>query len=64
MPEQPPKPLICPACFAREIDPVFLHFDPEERGEYYCPHCGYVAASAQAVRDFLDDLARHKYGAG
>lgn len=54
------KPLICPACFAREIDPVMLHFD-EEESEYYCQHCGYTAPSAQVVQTFIESfiLCRH-----
>lgn len=56
------KRLICPACFAREIDPVFLHFDPEEGGEYYCQHCGYTAKTREAVLSFHNDFIRHRHG--
>ncbi|HAT11441.1 MAG TPA: hypothetical protein DCS97_12805 [Planctomycetes bacterium] len=61
--DQPPaKPLICPACFAREIDPVFLHHDPEDGGEWYCIHCSYTARSADEVRAFLDGWVRMRHG--
>jgi len=60
---QPPaKPLICPACFAREIDPVFLLFDPDDGGEYYCQHCGYTAKTREVVREFHNDFIRHRHG--
>ncbi len=64
MPDNPPpqKPLICPACFAREIDPVFLNFDPEDGGEYYCIHCSYTAKSRESVEAFLRDHIRHRHG--
>lgn len=58
----PEKPLICPACFAREIDPVFLHFDPEDGGELYCQHCGYTAKSREQVLAFHRDFIRHRHG--
>lgn len=57
----PHKPLICPACFAREIDPVFLHFDDEE-GEFYCQHCGYTVTSAQEAQEFLEAFIRFRHG--
>lgn len=58
---RPSAPLTCPACFARETDPIFLNRDPED-GEYYCTKCVYVAPDADAVRAFFNDLVRHKHG--
>lgn len=58
---RPAHPLICPSCYAREIDPIFLHQDPED-GTYYCTKCTYVATDRAAVKAFLDDLMRHKHG--
>ncbi len=59
--QTPSKPLICPACFAREIDPVFLHFDPEDGGEFYCQHCGYTAKTRGEVAAFHRAFIRHRY---
>lgn len=56
------KPLICPACFAREIDPVMLNFDPDDGGEYYCTHCGYTAKSREQVNEFLLEFQRLRHG--
>lgn len=53
------KPLLCPACFAKEIEPVFLHFDPEDQ-EYYCIKCCYFAKDRKMVDLFMDDFVRHK----
>ena len=60
----PEKPMICPACFAREIDPVFLHFDPEDGGEFYCQQCGYTAKTPDQVLTFQRDFIRHRHGIG
>ena len=57
----PAKPLICPSCFAREIDPVFLCFD-EEESEFYCQHCGYTSASAEEVECFLATFIHCRHG--
>lgn len=57
----PSKPLICPACFAREIDPVFLHFDAEDGGEFYCQHCGYTAKTREQALAFLHDFVAHRH---
>lgn len=54
-------PLTCPACFAREVDPVFLNRDPED-GEWYCTKCTYVAADADEVRAFFDAFVRMRHG--
>ena len=53
--------LICPACFARDVDPVMLRRDPDN-GEYYCIFCSYVAEDKPAVVSFMKDLVQHKYG--
>jgi hypothetical protein len=53
--------LTCPACFAREVDPVFLHRD-RETGEYYCTKCTYIAADAKTVGRFFDDFVKHRHG--
>ncbi len=53
--------LICPACFARDVDPVMLRRDPDN-GEYYCIFCSYVASDKAAVVSFMQDLVKHKYG--
>ena len=58
----PAKPLICPACFAREIDPVMLHFDPDDGGELYCQHCGYTAPDRDTVTAFFRDFLGHRHG--
>lgn len=54
--------LTCPACFAREIDPVFLRHDPEEGGEYYCQHCGYTAKTRGEVENFLNVFVLLRHG--
>ncbi len=49
------KPLICPTCFAREIDPILLRFD-EQDNEYYCTKCtwfGTEAAAQEALRQLM-----------
>lgn len=56
----PDHKLICPACFAREIEPLFLRKDPEN-GEYYCQGCVYVAADKQEVVDFMQNFIWQKY---
>lgn len=63
MPDNLPsdQKLICPACFARDIDPIMLRRDPDN-GEYYCIFCSYVAADKPAVVRFMQDLVKHKYG--
>jgi len=53
--------LTCPACFAREIDPVFLKTDPED-GELYCTQCTYTAPDAATVRRFFDTFVHLKFG--
>lgn len=57
----PDSKLICPACFARDIDPVFLRRDPEN-GEYYSIFCAYTAPDKPAVVAFMHNLVQHKYG--
>ena len=52
---------MCPACFAREIDPVFLHFDPEDGGEFYCQQCGYSAKTGAEVEEFFDEIIWRRY---
>jgi hypothetical protein len=56
----PDANLICPACFAREIEPLFLRKDPEN-GEYYCQSCAYVAPDKQEVVTFLQEVVWRKY---
>jgi len=56
------KKLICPVCFAKEIDPIFLRFDPEDGGEFYCQECGYTAKTREEVLEFHDDYIRHRHG--
>lgn len=53
--------MICPACFARDVEPIPLHRDRED-GEYYCTKCTYVAADKETVRAFFPDFIRHRYG--
>lgn len=53
--------LICPACFAREIDPVPLHRD-RETSEHYCTKCTYVATDAAALARAIDDHIRNRHG--
>jgi hypothetical protein len=52
--------LMCPCCFAKDIDPIILHYDEVDR-EYYCIKCVYHGSEAD-VRAFLADLQRHRYG--
>jgi hypothetical protein len=52
--------IICPACFARDIDPIRLHFDARD-GEYYCVKCCYHGTEDQA-RAFLRSLQQQRYG--
>jgi hypothetical protein len=63
MAETRPAPafLSCPACFARELDPIPLHRDRED-GSYYCTKCSYIAATADEVAAFSDDFIRHRHG--
>ncbi len=62
MPEDPTPvvPHLCPACFAKEIDPIMLHYDEQDR-EYYCVHCCY-SGTREEVEAFGRDHLRHKYG--
>lgn len=55
--------LSCPACFAREIDPIFLRHD-DRTGEYYCLKCTYVAPDEATVHAFYADLRRLRYRMG
>ncbi|MDQ8199425.1 hypothetical protein QEH56_14760 [Pelagicoccus enzymogenes] len=52
--------ITCPACFAKEIDPVFLRRDPTN-SELYCLKCSYTAASDSVVKEFFDSLKKHRY---
>ncbi len=54
------KRMICPSCFAKDIDPIFLQRDRRD-GEAYCLKCDYVASPEEAAR-FLRELQRMKYG--
>ncbi len=56
-----PERLTCPACHAREVDPLFLNHDPED-GEYYCTKCTYVAKDAAEVKAFFNAFAAHRHG--
>ncbi len=56
-----PERLTCPACYAREVDPIFLNHDPED-GEYYCTKCSYVAKDAESVGAFFDAFVFHRHG--
>ena len=56
-----PAFLTCPACFARELDPIPLHRDRED-GSYYCTKCNYTAATAEEVAAFHDDFIFHRHG--
>lgn len=51
----------CPACFAREVDPIPLHKD-RTNGQLYCTKCTYVAQDAEQVRSFYHAFIRHRYG--
>ncbi|MCC5848327.1 MAG: hypothetical protein JJU29_09550 [Verrucomicrobia bacterium] len=53
--------LICPSCFARDVDPVMLRRDAAN-GEYYCVFCAYIAKGKPDVVRFMQDVVRHKYG--
>lgn len=55
------KPVICPACFAHDIDPVFLKVDTEN-GEHYCQKCTYVAKSREQAQAFLNHWIQDRYG--
>ena len=54
-----PRYLTCPACFAKDIDPVILHFDEHHR-EYYCMKCTYTGTKAE-VFEFYHQLQAKRY---
>lgn len=54
------KPVLCPTCFAKEIDPILLRRD-ESRNELYCVKCTWFGSEADA-RKSLEELMRGKYG--
>lgn len=53
------KPLVCPTCFAQEIDPILLRFD-EQDNEYYCTKCTWFGTEAVA-REALHQLMFNKH---
>lgn len=53
------RPLTCPACFAKDIDPVILQHDSRHH-EYYCTKCTY-SGTAQDALDFLRVLQAKRY---
>lgn len=55
------KQFTCPACFAREIDVILLHYD-EECEEYYCTKCAYTG-KRENVEHFFQVLQEEKYKA-
>lgn len=55
----PAKPRLCPSCFAKEIDPVFLKQDRESH-TYYCLKCGYEGSSRDVV-EFNYQLQKARY---
>lgn len=52
------KTLLCPACFAREID-LPMSYD-EEDDEYYCKKCCY-AGKEESVHRFYESFTQEKY---
>ncbi|GLX71519.1 hypothetical protein [Paenibacillus glycanilyticus] len=52
------KLLLCPSCFAREID-YLLAYD-EEEDEYYCQRCCY-AGKEENVLEFYKVFRNEKY---
>lgn len=52
--------MICPNCFAKDIDPIFLQQDRRDES-VYCLKCDYVAQPEEAAR-YLRELQRLKYG--
>lgn len=51
----------CPACFARDVDPIPMHRDRETK-ELYCTKCTYVAKDKEQVRAFYHAFVQHRYG--
>lgn len=52
------KTLVCPACFAREID-FMLAYDEEDE-EYYCQKCCY-AGKEEDIQRFYKHFTQEKY---
>lgn len=50
--------LLCPSCFAREID-FLLAYDAEDE-EYYCQRCTYAGKELQ-IKAFYEAFRREKY---
>lgn len=53
------KRLICPSCFAKELDVIELHYDETDQ-EYYCTKCAY-AGKKENVDLFIQILKEEKF---
>ena len=53
--------MICPACFASDVDTSSLHTD-RKNGQLYCIKCTYVADSKEEVREFFNSFIKQRYG--
>lgn len=58
--DSPNTALTCPACFAREIDPIFLRYDQQD-AEYYCLKCTYFASDQATVYAFYTAIRKLRY---
>lgn len=57
--KQEQKKVICPACFAKELDVIELHYDEADQ-EYYCTKCAY-AGKKENIDKFIQIFKDEKY---